>query len=90
MEIEQIGNIALKTLNSIGKNTINTVKGAANTVKTKVSGKGDSFEFVNNIKEKGIGKETIVGAGVITAGLVLAYRCLKGINNSIRNLNNKN
>ncbi len=90
MEIKQIGNNIIRTLNDIGNHTTDTVKGVTNFAKTKIAENKDSFEFTNKLKENNITKETAIGAGVITAAIILAVKCLKGINSSVKSLNGKN
>ena len=90
MKIQEIGNSITKALTDVGTHTEKAVSDVVNFAKTKVTDNKDSFEFTNGLKEKNISKETLIGAGVVAALVILAVKCLKGVNNAIKGLKSKN
>lgn len=88
MEIKAIATNAVNGLNGIGRHATDIVKGAGKyldgAVVTIKDSTKDSF-VANKLKDCNVGKETFIGAAILTAGVILAVKCVKGINKTIQN-----
>ena len=89
MGIKAIATNTVNGLNGIGHRATDIVKGAgkylngaAETIKNSAK---DSF-ISTKLKECNVSKETFIGAAILTAGVILAVKCVKGINKAIQNI----
>jgi len=85
MEIQNIKANVVKGLNDIGTKTTSAAKQAVSFVQEQ----SDRFIKKDAIKNNGINKNTVIGAGVVAAVLVLATKCLKTVTGKIAEVKNK-
>ena len=87
MEIKAITANTVKTLTEIGQHTTGVAKRAGRFF-NGVAGTANDTYIVNKLKENNVSKETFIGAGILAAGVILAVKCVKGVNKAIQNIRN--